>query len=168
VTAGYSADRKAVLKLLNDALATEISCDQRYRRHHFMARGIHSQAVAEESLAHSDEEQGHADQIAERIVQFGGEPGSSPASGVRRSHAGYVEGTTLADKIKEDRVAERIAIDGCRDGIRYLGDQDPANRRRLESMLAMEEEHGDDLPDKLQVTLPQAQSAQQAPALGSA
>lgn len=166
VTAGYNADRKAVLKLLNDALATEIVCVLRYRRHHFMARGIHSQAVAAEFLAHSNEEQGHADQIAERIVQLGGEPDFSPGSLVSRSHAEYVEGTTLAEMIREDLVAERIAIDSYRDSIHYLGDQDPTTRRLLESILAVEEEHADDLADLLQVT--QAQPAPQAPALRSA
>ena len=132
VTAGYSADRKTVLKLLNDALATEIVCVLRYRRHHFMARGIHSQAVADEFLEHSNEEQGHADQIAERIVQLGGEPNFSPEGLVTRSHAEYVEGSTLSEMIKEDQVAERIAIDSYRDFIQYLGDQDPTTRRLLQ------------------------------------
>src|SRR5450759_3841881 len=109
VTAGYLADRKTVLKLLNDSLATEIVCVLRYRRHHFMVRGIHSQAVAEEFLAHSDDEQGHADLIAERIVQLGGEPNFSPEGLVSRSHAEYVEGVTLSDMIKEELLAERIA-----------------------------------------------------------
>ena len=150
VTAGYSADRKTVLKLLNDALATEIVCVLRYRRHYFMARGIHSQAVAEEFLAHSNEEQAHADQIAERIVQLGGEPNFSPEGLVRRSHAEYVEGRSLSDMIREDLIAERIAIDSYRDFIQYLGDQDPTTRRMLEAILATEEEHADDLADLLQ------------------
>ena len=157
VTAGYSADRKTVLKLLNDALATEIVCVLRYRRHYFMARGIHSQGVAEEFLAHSNEEQGHADQIAERIVQLGGEPNFSPEGLVLRSHAEYVEGTTLSDMIKEDLVAERIAIDSYRDFIQYLGDQDSTTRRMLEEILATEEEHADELADLLQV-VPVSQS----------
>ncbi|MEP7181986.1 MAG: ferritin-like domain-containing protein [Betaproteobacteria bacterium] len=168
VTAGYSADRKVVLKLLNDSLATEIVCVLRYRRHHFMARGIHSQAVAEEFLAHSNEEQGHADQLAGRIVQLGGEPDFSPGSLVGRSHAEYVEGTTLSDMIKEDLVAERIAIDSYRDFIRFLGDHDPTTRRLLESILAMEEEHADDLADLLQVIPSQAEPARKAPAPRSA
>ncbi len=151
VTQGYEADRETVLKMLNDSLATEIVCVLRYRRHYFMARGIHSQSVAEEFLAHSNEEQGHADQIAERIVQLGGEPDLSPDSLTRRSHAEYIEGTTLADMIKENLVAERIAIDSYRDSIRYLGDRDPTTRRMLESILAVEEEHADDLADLLQV-----------------
>ena len=125
VTAGYLADRKTVLKLLNDSLATEIVCVLRYRRHHFMARGIHSQAVAEEFLTHANEELGHADMIAERIVQLGGKPNFSPEGLVSRSHAEYVEGVTLSDMIKEDLVAERIAIDSYRDFIQYLVDQDP-------------------------------------------
>ena len=159
VTAGYNADRKTVLKLLNDALATEIVCVLRYRRHYFMARGIHSQAVAEEFLAHSNEEQGHADQIAERIVQLGGEPNFSPEGLVSRSHAEYVEGTTLGDMIKEDLVAERIAIDSYRDFIQYLGDQDSTTRRLMEEILATEEEHADELADLLQVVPPsQSQS----------
>ena len=154
VTSGYSAHRKTVLKRLNDALATEIVCVLRYRRHYFMARGIHSQAVAAEFLAHSNEEQGHADQLAARIVQLGGEPDFSPDSLTSRSHAEYVEGTTLADMITENLVAERIAIDSYREFIQYLGDQDPTSRRLLESILAMEEEHADDLADLLQ-ELPQ-------------
>jgi bacterioferritin len=155
VTAGYNADRKTVLKLLNDALATEIVCVLRYRRHYFMARGIHSQAVAEEFIAHSNEELGHADQIAERIVQLGGEPNFSPDGLVSRSHAEYVEGTTLADMIKEDLVAERIAIDSYRDFIQYLGDDDSTTRRMLEEILATEEEHADELADLLQGVPPE-------------
>ncbi len=154
VTAGYSADRDTVLKLLNGALATEIVCVLRYRRHYFMARGIHSQGVAAEFLEHSNEEQGHADQIAERIVQLGGEPNFSPEGLVSRSHAEYVEGTTLADMIKEDLVAERIAIDSYRDIIQFLSDQDPTTRRLMESILAVEEEHADDLADLLQDFVP--------------
>ena len=150
VTAGYSADRDTVLKLLNDSLATEIVCVLRYRRHYFMARGIHSQSVAAEFLAHSNEEQGHADQIAERIVQLGGEPDFAPDGLTRRSHAEYVAGNSLVDMIKEDLVAERIAIDSYRGIIQYLGDRDPTTRRMMEEILAMEEEHADDLADLLQ------------------
>lgn len=150
VTAGYAADREAVLKLLNDSLATEIVCVLRYRRHYFMARGIHSQGVAEEFLVHSNEEQGHADEIAERIVQLGGEPDFSPGSLAGRSHAEYVEGSSLADMIRENLVAERIAIDSYRDAIKYLGSDDPTTRRMLEGILAVEEEHADELSDLLQ------------------
>lgn len=154
VTAGYTADRNAVVQRLNDALATELVCVLRYRRHHFMARGIHSQAVAKEFMAHSVEEQAHADQLAERIVQLGGEPDFAPAGLSGRSHAEYVEGTTLSSMIRENLVAERIAIDSYRDFIQYLGEQDPTTRRLLESILAMEEEHADDLADLLQVMQP--------------
>lgn len=150
VTAGYNADREMVLKLLNESLATEIVCVLRYRRHYFMAKGIHSKSVADEFLVHSNEEQGHADQIAARIVQLGGEPNFSPDGLSARSHAEYVEGTTLADMIKEDLVAERIAIDSYRDFIDFLDNKDPTTRRMLESILAMEEEHADDMADLLQ------------------
>ena len=150
VTEGYSADREAVLKMLNDSLATELVCVLRYRRHYFMARGIHSQGVADEFLTHSNEEQGHADQIAERIVQLGGEPDFSPDTLTGRSHAEYIPASTLADMIKENLVAERIAIDSYRDIIHYLGDQDPTTRRMMESILAVEEEHADELADLLQ------------------
>jgi len=154
VTAGYSADRDIVLKLLNDSLATELVCVLRYRRHYFMAQGIHSQAVAQEFLDHSNEEQGHADQIAERIVQLGGAPDFAPDGLAGRSHAEYVEGDSLASMIKEDLVAERIAIDSYRDIIQYLGNQDPTTRRMLEGILAVEEEHADDLAGLLE-TLPE-------------
>jgi len=149
VTSGYSAHRKTILKRLNDALATETVCVLRYRRHHFMARGIHSQTVAAEFLAHSNEEQMHADQLAARIVQLGGEPDFAPDTLASRSHAEYVEGRSLADMITEDLVAERIAIDSYREFVQYIGDQDPTTRRLLESILAMEEEHADDLADLL-------------------
>jgi len=147
-----------VLRLLNDSLATELVCVLRYRRHHFMARGIHSQSVAQEFLAHSNEEQGHADQIAERIVQLGGAPDFAPDGLTKRSHAEYVEGDTLVNMIREDLVAERIAIDSYRDVIQYLGDRDPTTRRMLEGILAVEEEHADELADLL-VTLPEAADA---------
>jgi len=153
VTAGYSADREAVLKLLNDSLATELVCVLRYRRHHFMARGIHSQSVAQEFLEHSNEEQGHADEIAERIVQLGGAPDFAPDGLTSRSHAEYVEGDTLASMIRENLVAERIAIDSYRGFIQYLGDQDSTTRRMIEGILAVEEAHADELADLL-VTFP--------------
>ena len=162
VTAGYSANREMVLRLLNDSLATELVCVLRYRRHHFMARGIHSQSVAQEFLDHSNEELGHADEIAERIVQLGGEPDFAPTGLVGRSHAEYVEGDTLASMIKEDLVAERIAIDSYRDIIKYLGDQDPTTRRMMEGILAVEEEHADDLADLL-VAFPDASEGKTKP-----
>ena len=160
VTSGYSADRETVLKQLNDSLATEIICVLRYRRHHFMAKGIHSQGVAAEFLAHSNEEQGHADQLAERIVQLGGEPDFSPNGLAARSHAEYVAGVTLIDMIREDLVAERIAIDSYRGFIQYLGDKDPTTRRMVEAILAVEESHADELADLLQdVNLPSGLTA---------
>ena len=150
VTAGYSADRTAVLKLLNEALATEIVCVLRYRRHHFMARGIHAKNTADEFLVHSNEEQGHADRIAERIVQLGGEPDFAPDGLTSRSHAEYVPGGSLVEMIKEDLVAERIAIDSYRELIQYLGDQDPTTSHMLKGILAVEEEHADELADLLE------------------
>jgi len=145
VTEGYSADRKTVIKVLNEALATEIVCVLRYRRHYFMASGINAEGVAAEFLQHSNDEQGHADLIAQRIVQLGGAPNFNPEGLLTRSHAEYVEGETLTDMIKEDLVAERIAIDSYRDIIQYLGNDDPTSRRLMETILAVEEEHADDL-----------------------
>jgi bacterioferritin len=150
VTDGYSADRETVLKLLNEALATELICVLRYKRHYFMASGLRAQSVAQEFLQHANEEQAHADEIAARIVQLGGEPNFSPEGLATRSHAEYVEGTDLIDMIKEDLVAERIAIDSYRDMIRYCGNDDPTTRRMLEGILAMEEEHADDLVSLLE------------------
>jgi bacterioferritin len=150
VTQGYTADREAVLKLLNEALATEIICVLRYRRHYFMASGLEAQSVAAEFLQHANEEQGHADQIAARIVQLGGEPNFSPDGLSTRSHAEYVEGTDLIDMIKEDLVAERIAIDSYREMVNYCGNEDPTTRRLLEGILAVEEEHAEDLVSMLQ------------------
>ncbi|HZF31601.1 MAG TPA: ferritin-like domain-containing protein [Gammaproteobacteria bacterium] len=150
VTEGYNADRKTVLKLLNEALATELICVLRYKRHYFMATGIHSQSVAPEFLQHANEEQAHADEIAARIVQLGGEPNFSPEGLASRSHAEYVEGENLIDMIKEDLVAERIAIDSYREMVKYCGNDDPTTRRMLEGILAMEEEHADDLVSLLE------------------
>lgn len=150
ITDGYRADRSRVLKMLNEALATEIVCVLRYRRHHFMARGIHGQSVGAEFLVHSNEEQGHADQLAARIVQLGGEPDFSPDSLSARSHAEYVPASTLPEMIRENLVAERIAIDGYRDMVRYLGDQDPTTSDLLKQILAVEEEHADELADLLE------------------
>jgi bacterioferritin len=142
VTPGYHADRSVVLKLLNEALATEIICTLRYKRHYYMAQGIHAESVAAEFLEHANEEQRHADQIAERITQLGGAPDFSPEGLASRSHA---EGDTLEDMIKEDLVAERIAIDSYREMINYLAQEDSTTRRMLEEILAKEEEHADDL-----------------------
>jgi bacterioferritin len=150
VTPGYHADRDVVLRLLNEALATEIICTLRYRRHYFMAKGIHAEGVAAEFLEHATDEQQHADQIAARIVQLGGAPDFSPNGLATRSHAEYVEGDTLEDMIKEDLIAERIAIDSYREIIAYLGDADPTSRRLMEEILAKEEEHADDLANLLE------------------
>lgn len=150
ITEGYSADRDTVVKLLNEALATEIICVLRYKRHFFMATGINAESVAAEFLQHANEEQGHADLIAQRIVQLGGEPDFSPEGLATRSHAEYVEGDTLIDMIREDLVAERIAIDSYREMITYVANDDPTTRRMLEGILAMEEEHADDLVSLLE------------------
>lgn len=145
ITPGYGADRDTVVKLLNEALATELVCVLRYKRHFFMASGINAQSVAAEFLEHANEEQAHADEIAQRIVQLGGEPDFSPEGLASRSHAEYVEGEHLIDMIREDLVAERIAIDSYREMIAYLGSKDSTTRRMLEGILAMEEQHADDL-----------------------
>jgi bacterioferritin len=149
VTQGYTGDRETAVKLLNEALATEIVCVLRYKRHHFMASGIHAESVAAEFLEHANEEQGHADSIAQRIVQLKGEPNFNPEGLLMRSHAEYVEGTTLTEMIKEDLVAERIAIDSYREMITYFGNDDPTSRRLMEEILAVEEEHADDLVNLL-------------------
>ncbi len=154
VTEGYKADRKTVIKILNEALATEIVCVLRYRRHYFMASGINAQSVAQEFLQHANEEQAHADEIAQRIVQLGGEPNFSPEGLTDRSHAEYVEGDSLIDMIKEDLIAERIAIDSYREMVAYLGNDDSTTRRMLEGILAMEEEHADDLVSLLEELAP--------------
>jgi len=145
VIESYRADLPTVIKLLNEALATELICILRYKRHYFMAEGIEAQSVAAEFLQHANEEQGHADEIAARIVQLGGEPNFSPDGLATRSHAEYKPGTDLVDMIKEDLVAERIAIESYTEMIRYVGNDDVTTRRMLEGILAMEEEHADDL-----------------------
>ena len=150
VTPGYHADRDTVVKLLNEALATEIICTLRYKRHYYMAKGIHAEGVASEFLEHAQEEQQHADQIAERITQLGGEPDFSPEGLATRSHAEYVEGDSLRSMIEEDLVAERIAIDSYREIIEYLGKNDSTTRRLMEEILAKEEEHADDLASLLE------------------
>jgi bacterioferritin len=145
VTENYGADKETVIRLLNEALATEIVCVLRYKRHYFMAQGPASAAIAAEFLEHAQEEQAHADSIAERIVQLGGQPDFSPHGLAMRSHAEYVEGATLADMIREDLVAERIAIETYREMVQYLGSGDTTTRRLLEGILATEEEHAEDL-----------------------
>lgn len=149
VTADYPADRSEVLRQLNQALATELVCVLRYRRHYFMARGIHARAVAAEFLAHSNDELGHADSIAARMVQLGGEPDFAPQDLAARSHAEYVAGTSLSDMLREDLVAERIAISSYREIIHYLGDKDSTTSDMLKAILAAEEEHADELASLL-------------------
>lgn len=149
VTDTYRADRKTVLELLNEALATEIVCVLRYKRHFFMARGLNAEPVAAEFAEHATQEQDHADKLAERIVQLGGEPNLSPKGLLERSHSEYVEGSTLEEMIKENLIAERIAIDSYRQMIEYIGEQDSTTRRLLEEILAVEEEHADDMSDFL-------------------
>jgi bacterioferritin len=145
ITAAYGADRAQVIDVLNEALATEIVCVLRYKRHYFMADGINSGPVAAEFLQHANEELGHADQIALRITQLQGEPNFSPVGIEGRSHAEYVEGDGLVDMIEEDLVAERIAIESYAEIVQWLGDKDPTTRRMMEDILAVEEEHADDL-----------------------
>lgn len=152
VTEGYGADRKTVIKILNEALATELICVLRYKRHYYMAEGIDAETAAAEFLEHATQEQEHADQIADRITQLGGEPNFSPEGLASRSHSEYVEGNNLREMIQEDLVAERIAIDSYSEMIRYLGDDDPTTRRMLESILAVEEEHADDMASLLEAT----------------
>jgi bacterioferritin len=154
VTPGYNADRDVVIKLLNEALATEIVCTLRYKRHFFMAKGIHAEGVAAEFLEHANEEQQHADQIAARIVQLGGAPDFSPDGLVSRSHAEYVEGGSLEEMIKEDLIAERIAIESYGEMVRWFGDKDTTSRRLMESILAKEEEHADDMATLLETLDP--------------
>jgi bacterioferritin len=150
VTSGYAADRKTVIKMLNEALATELVCVLRYKRHYFMATGIHAAPVAAEFLAHASEEMRHADRIAGRIIQLRGEPNFSPDGMAMRSHAEYVEGETLKDMIKEDLIAERVAIESYREMVGYLAQQDPTTRRMIEEILASEEEHAEDLSSLLE------------------
>lgn len=150
VTEGYQADRTSVIRLLNEALATELVCVLRYRRHYFCAQGLNAKAVAAEFAEHAREENEHADQLAARIVQLGGDPDFNPAGLVTRSHSEYVEGETLVEMIREDLVAERIAIDSYSEIVRFIGDKDPTSRRVLEGILAKEEEHAEDLASLLQ------------------
>jgi bacterioferritin len=150
VTSGYAADRETVITMLNEALATELVCVLRYKRHYFMAAGIHAASVAAEFLEHATEEMSHADLIAKRIIELRGEPNFSPDGLAARSHAEYVEGDSLKSMIKEDLIAERIAIESYREMIAYLGDQDPTTHRMLEQILASEEEHAEDLSSLLE------------------
>jgi bacterioferritin len=149
ITREYSLDRDQAVQLLNEALATELVCTLRYLFHYFMATGIHSQAVKEEFKEHAREEQEHAERIAERIKQLGGKPQMNPAQLAGLSHSEYREGGSLADMIREDLIAERIAIESYREMIRHFGERDPTSRAMLEQILAKEEEHADELTDLL-------------------
>lgn len=149
ITDSYTADREVVIRLLNEALATELVCVLRYKRHYFMASGLMADSIKAEFLEHAREEEEHGDMLAERIVQLGGEPDFNPDILSKRAHAEYVEGTDLRDMVKEDLVAERIAIDSYRQIINYIGDKDTTTKRILESILAQEEEHADELSDML-------------------
>lgn len=150
VTDTYRGDRKTVLRFLNEALATEIVCALRYRRHHFIARGLAATRIAEEFLVHADEELSHADVIAERIVQLGGEPDFSPDTLKARSHAEYVAPGTIVEMVRENLVAQRVAIDSYRGLIEYLGENDPPTRRMLEGIVGVEAAHAEELLDLLQ------------------
>lgn len=150
VTDGYTADREKVISLLNEALATEIVCVLRYKRHYYMAEGVGASIAKAEFLEHAQQEQEHADLLAERIVQLGGAPNFSPEGLLTRSHAEYTEGEDLRDMITENLIAERIAIDSYREIAAYLGDKDPTSRRMMEDILAQEEEHADDMADLLE------------------
>jgi bacterioferritin len=154
VTPAYRGDVETAIRLLNEALATEIVCTLRYRRHHYMAAGIHYQAIADEFMEHANEEQQHADRIAERIRQLGGAPDFNPAGLLTRSHAQYAEGNSLVDMIKEDLIAERIAIESYLEMIRFFGENDPTSRRLMEEVLQQEEEHADDMATLLETLDP--------------
>lgn len=149
VTGAYQADRTQVISVLNEVLATEIVCTLRYKNHYFMAAGIHAKPVADEFLEHANEEQGHADAVAKRITELGGNPNYSPEGLATRSHAEYREGKSLEDMIKEDLIAERVAIETYSEIIRWLGNDDPTTRRLIEGILAVEEEHADDMSNLL-------------------
>jgi bacterioferritin len=159
VTPAYRGDVETAVRLLNEALATEIVCTLRYRRHHYMAAGIHYQAIADEFMEHANEEQVHADRIAERIRQLGGAPDFNPAGLLTRSHAQYAEGNSLVDMIKEDLIAERIAIESYLEMIRFFGDNDPTSRRLMEEILQQEEEHADDMATLLETLDPREATA---------
>ncbi len=149
VTPAYGPHRDAIIKLLNDSLATELVCVLRYKRHHFMASGVSSPKIAEEFMVHANEEAAHADRIAQRIVQLGGEPDFSPSTLLQRSHADYDESNDLKAMVRANLIAERIAVEAYRQMISLLADKDPTTRRMLEDILAEEEEHADELKDWL-------------------
>jgi bacterioferritin len=150
VTDNYKADLKAVIKVLNQVLATEMVCVLRYKRHYYMAAGINSEAVKAEFLQHANEEQQHADWVATRITQLNGEPDFNPEGLASRSHSEYTEGHNLVEMIREDLFAERIAIESYSEIVRWLGDKDPTSRRLIEEILKVEEEHAEDMKTLLQ------------------
>ena len=150
VVENYRANREEVIKLLNVALATEIVCVLRYKRHHFMASGLSSPKIAEEFLVHANEESAHADRIARRIVQLGGEPDFSPGTLLERSHADYDDSNDLKTMVRVNLIAERVAIETYHQMIQLIGDKDTTTRRMLEDILADEEEHADELKDWLE------------------
>ncbi|MGH8311139.1 MAG: ferritin-like domain-containing protein [Steroidobacteraceae bacterium] len=168
VTPSYDADRPVVLRLLNEALATEIVCTLRYRAHYFMADGVLAEAIKQEFLQHAQEEQAHADEIAERIVQLGGEPDFNPEGLTARSHAEYHAGNSLVEMMEADLVAERVAIESYREMILFLGEHDPTSRRMLEGILAKEEEHAEELRSMLEdVRTVLGQSGRKSPQAGN-
>jgi len=149
VTPAYGPWRKDILRLLNEALATELTCVMRYRRHHFTAQGVNSAKIAEEFMVHANQELAHADRIAERMVQLGGEPDFRPESLAQRSHSDYDDPQNLSDMIRSNLIAERVAIEAYRQMIALIGDKDPTTRRLMEEILSVEEEHADELRDWL-------------------
>src|SRR2546428_11851497 len=161
VTKDYKLDRQQAISILNESLATELVCVLRYKFHYFMATGIHSAGVAAEFLKHAQEEQEHADRIAKRIKQLGGKPEMNPAVIAKASHSEYEEGTSLADMIREDLVAERIAIETYREIVKYFGEQDPTSRLMMEEILTKEEEHAEELADLLFAVEPRTNGAPQ-------
>ena len=149
VNPSYGPWREQIIKLLNDSLATELVCVLRYKRHHFTAQGLASPKIAEEFLVHANEEAGHADRLARRIVQLRGEPDFSPDSLSQRSHASYDDSTDLKSMIRANLVAERVAIEAYSQIIALIGEKDSTTRRLLEDILADEQEHADELNDWL-------------------
>jgi bacterioferritin len=168
VTPSYAADRETVLRLLNEALATELVCTLRYRRHYYMADGVQAESVKQEFLEHAEEEQRHADQLAQRIVQLDGMPNFDPHGLAERSHAEYVECNSLDEMIRENLVAERVAIESYKEMIGYLGHDDPTTKRMLESILAKEEEHAEDLSSMLCDVAPRPASTPSLPKMRGA
>lgn len=150
ITDTYGADRDRVVEVLNTVLATELVCVLRYKRHYYMAQGINAAPVAAEFLQHATDEQGHADMAAKRITELQGEPNFDPKGLADRSHSDYDEKTALLDMVREDLVAERIAIGSYQEIIRWLANDDPTSRLMMEQILAVEEEHADDLLNILQ------------------